>query len=61
MDESGTHEPDVWALILKEHGFVDVSASVIAAPPGSRRTTGTLLVRGVRGVRGGHEQPVASD
>ncbi|OKH93502.1 SAM-dependent methyltransferase [Streptomyces uncialis] len=52
------HEPDVWALILKEHGYVDVSASVIAAPPGSRRTTGTLLVRGVRG---GHEQPVASD
>lgn len=33
------HEPDVWALILKEHGYVDVSASVIAAPrvPGAPR------------------------
>ncbi|SCD88915.1 Methyltransferase domain-containing protein [Streptomyces sp. ScaeMP-e83] len=45
------YEPDVWALILKEHGYVDVSASVIAPPPGSRRT-GTLLVRAVRGGQG---------
>ncbi|MER6216395.1 MULTISPECIES: class I SAM-dependent methyltransferase [unclassified Streptomyces] len=41
-------EPDVWALILKEHGYVDVSASVLAPPSGSRRT-GTLFVRGVQG------------
>ncbi|MFE2127808.1 class I SAM-dependent methyltransferase [Streptomyces amritsarensis] len=42
------YEPDVWALILKEHGYVDVSASVIAPPPGTRRT-GTLFIRGVQG------------
>ncbi|WP_367125660.1 class I SAM-dependent methyltransferase [Streptomyces phytohabitans] len=41
------HEPDAWVLILHEHGFVDVSASVLAPPPGKRRT-GTLLVRAVR-------------
>lgn len=42
------YEPDVWARILEEHGFVDVSASVLAPPAGSRRT-GTLFVRGVPG------------
>ncbi|MEU9607490.1 class I SAM-dependent methyltransferase [Streptomyces sp. NPDC048057] len=41
------YEPDAWAVILKEHGYVDVSASVLAPPSGSRRT-GTLIVRGVR-------------
>lgn len=40
--------PDAWALILKEHGFVDVSVSVLAPPSGSRRT-GTLPVRSIRG------------
>ncbi|MGW9303592.1 class I SAM-dependent methyltransferase [Streptomyces cyaneofuscatus] len=51
------YEPDAWALILKEHGYVDVSASVIAPPSGSRRT-GTLLVRAVRGDQEpGPEQP----
>ncbi|MFF8437430.1 class I SAM-dependent methyltransferase [Streptomyces bacillaris] len=43
-------EPDAWVLLLKEHGYVDVSASVVDPPPGSRRT-GTLLVRAVREVR----------
>ncbi|WP_052848319.1 class I SAM-dependent methyltransferase [Streptomyces avicenniae] len=38
------YEPDVWGLTLKEFGYVEVSASVIAPPPGSRRT-GTLFVR----------------
>ncbi|MFF3991717.1 hypothetical protein ACFYX8_00195 [Streptomyces cyaneofuscatus] len=42
------YEPDAWKLILKEHGYVDMSASVIAPPSGSR-LTGTLLVRAVRG------------
>ncbi|WP_257895202.1 class I SAM-dependent methyltransferase [Streptomyces anulatus] len=42
------YEPDVWALILKEHGFVNVSVSVLAPPSGSRRT-GTLVVRGMQG------------
>ncbi|MEU8544451.1 class I SAM-dependent methyltransferase [Streptomyces sp. NPDC048717] len=45
------YEPDAWALTLGEHGFTDVSVSVLAAPPGNRRT-GTLLVRGVRGAQG---------
>ncbi|GAA2239190.1 hypothetical protein GCM10010232_27640 [Streptomyces amakusaensis] len=45
------YEPAVWEAILKEQGYADVSASVIDAPPGSRRT-GTLFVRGVRGIRG---------
>ncbi|PWS41556.1 class I SAM-dependent methyltransferase [Streptomyces sp. ZEA17I] len=40
-------EPDAWVLLLKEHGYVDVSASVVGPPPGSRRT-GTLLVRAAR-------------
>ncbi|MFE2292733.1 class I SAM-dependent methyltransferase [Streptomyces sp. NPDC059452] len=40
------YEPDAWTPILKEHGFADVSATVLAPPPGSRRT-GTLFVRGV--------------
>ncbi|KOG77975.1 MULTISPECIES: class I SAM-dependent methyltransferase [Streptomyces] len=44
------YEPGAWELILKEHGYVDVSASVIPPPSGSRRT-GTLLVRAVRGSR----------
>ncbi|WP_415957676.1 class I SAM-dependent methyltransferase [Streptomyces sp. 021-4] len=51
------YEPDAWALVLKEHGYVDVSASVITPPSGSRRT-GTLLVRAVRGDQEpGPEQP----
>ncbi len=41
-------EPEEWTLMLRDHGYVDVSASVITPPAGSRRT-GTLLVRGVRG------------
>ncbi|WP_255307946.1 hypothetical protein [Streptomyces marincola] len=43
-------EPDAWALMLTEHGYVDVSASVVAPPPGNRRA-GTLFVRGVNGGR----------
>ncbi|MFE1364638.1 class I SAM-dependent methyltransferase [Streptomyces anulatus] len=42
------YEPDAWALILKEHGFVDVSVSVLAPPSRSRRT-GTLFVRSIQG------------
>jgi SAM-dependent methyltransferase len=42
------HEPEAWAQLLGEHGYIDVTASVIPAPAGARRT-GTLLVRGVRG------------
>lgn len=51
------YEPDAWAPILKEHGYVDVSASMIAPPSGSR-LTGALLVRAVRGSQEpGSEQP----
>ncbi|MFD5751254.1 class I SAM-dependent methyltransferase [Streptomyces sp. NPDC127033] len=47
------YEPDAWALMLKDYGYVDVSASVIAPPP-ETRSTGTLVVRGVLGgVQGG--------
>ncbi|MEU0986002.1 class I SAM-dependent methyltransferase [Streptomyces sp. NPDC005953] len=42
------YDPGVWERTLKEHGFVDVSASVLAPPSGSRRT-GTLFVRCVQG------------
>ncbi len=38
------YEPDAWEGLLKEHGFSDVSADVLAAPPGNRKT-GTLIVR----------------
>ncbi|MGW4950686.1 class I SAM-dependent methyltransferase [Streptomyces parvulus] len=38
------YEPDGWERVLKEHGFTDVSAEVLAAPPGGRKT-GTLIVR----------------
>ncbi|MGW4032858.1 class I SAM-dependent methyltransferase [Streptomyces sp. NPDC004838] len=41
------YEPDVWAVTLKEHGYVDVSVNVIPPPVGSQRM-GTLLVRGRR-------------
>ncbi|MGY1997789.1 class I SAM-dependent methyltransferase [Streptomyces rochei] len=38
------YEPAAWERLLKEHGFSDVSADVLAAPPGNRKT-GTLIVR----------------
>ncbi|MFD8429217.1 hypothetical protein ACFV1R_16610 [Streptomyces coelicoflavus] len=38
------YEPDAWERVLKEHGFTDVTADVLAAPPGNRKT-GTLIVR----------------
>lgn len=38
------YEPEVWSELLREHGFTDVSARVVPAPPGPR-TVGTLLVR----------------
>ncbi len=38
------YEPDAWERLLQEHGFTDVSADVLAAPPGNRKT-GTLIVR----------------
>ncbi len=41
------YEPDAWERLLMEHGFSDVSADVLAAPPGNRKT-GTLIVRGAR-------------
>ncbi|MFE9024375.1 class I SAM-dependent methyltransferase [Streptomyces sp. NPDC007808] len=37
------YEPDVWERVLVEHGYTDVRATVLAAPPG-RRTVGTLIV-----------------
>ncbi|MEU2506877.1 class I SAM-dependent methyltransferase [Streptomyces sp. NPDC007863] len=38
------YEPDEWEARLKEAGFVNVRAQIIAPPPGRR--TGTLLVAG---------------
>ena len=38
------YEPDAWERVLKEHGFTDVTADVLAAPPGNLKT-GTLIVR----------------
>ncbi|MFE2353045.1 class I SAM-dependent methyltransferase [Streptomyces parvulus] len=38
------YEPDGWERVLKEYGFTDVTADVLAAPPGKRKT-GTLIVR----------------
>lgn len=38
------YEPDAWERLLKEQGFTDVAATVLAAPPGTR-TIGTLIVR----------------
>lgn len=40
------YEPDTWEDLLRRVGFTDVTAEVIAPPPGKR--TGTLLVRGTR-------------
>ncbi|MEV6761360.1 class I SAM-dependent methyltransferase [Streptomyces sp. NPDC051105] len=37
------YERDAWGRLLAEHGFGDVRAEVLAAPPG-RRTVGTLIV-----------------
>lgn len=38
------YEPDRWEDIVREHGFSNVTARVLAAPPGPRKI-GTLLVR----------------
>ncbi|GGQ26441.1 class I SAM-dependent methyltransferase [Streptomyces mutabilis] len=38
------YEPDAWEQLLKEYGFTDVDATVLAAPPGNR-TVGTFVVR----------------
>lgn len=38
------YEPAVWETLLKEHGYTDVEATLLPAPPGNRRT-GTLIVR----------------
>jgi SAM-dependent methyltransferase len=37
------YEPEAWEQVLTKHGFGEVYASVLAAPPG-RRTVGTLIV-----------------
>ncbi|PNG21405.1 class I SAM-dependent methyltransferase [Streptomyces cahuitamycinicus] len=38
------HEPDAWEHLLAEHGYMDVRATVLAAPPGPRKV-GTLIVQ----------------
>ncbi|MEV5351911.1 class I SAM-dependent methyltransferase [Streptomyces sp. NPDC052693] len=37
------YEPDAWENLLAEHGYMDVRATVLEAPPGTRRV-GTLIV-----------------
>ncbi|ROQ24465.1 methyltransferase family protein [Streptomyces sp. PanSC19] len=43
------YEAGTWGELLRQAGFTDVTAEVIAPPEGKR--TGTLLVRGLRGRR----------
>ncbi|MEU9195299.1 class I SAM-dependent methyltransferase [Streptomyces hundungensis] len=43
------YAPEIWCSLLKEYGFWEVTAKVLAACEHDRRTTGTLLVRAVRG------------
>lgn len=43
------YRPDTWCSLLGEHGFPEVNATVVPAPGNGTRTTGTLLVRAVRG------------
>ncbi|PJE95642.1 class I SAM-dependent methyltransferase [Streptomyces carminius] len=43
------YPPAIWTALFEEHGFEDVTAAVLPAPPHGRRRIGTLLVRGVRG------------
>jgi len=38
------YEPEAWERLLKEHGYTDVRAEVLDAPPGKRRV-GTLIIR----------------
>ncbi|MFE5296465.1 class I SAM-dependent methyltransferase [Streptomyces sp. NPDC056632] len=38
------YEPEGWKALLARHGFTDITARVIAAPPGPRKV-GTLLVQ----------------
>ncbi|MFD5796349.1 methyltransferase domain-containing protein [Streptomyces diastatochromogenes] len=38
------YEPDAWERLLKEHGYSDVQAAVVPAPPGNR-IIGTLIVQ----------------
>ncbi|MCP9985864.1 class I SAM-dependent methyltransferase [Streptomyces sudanensis] len=40
---------DVWAVLLKQHGFEEVAVTVLPAPEGRKKRIGTLLVRGRRG------------
>jgi SAM-dependent methyltransferase len=42
------YQPNTWCSLLEEHGFPEVTATVIPAPENDKRTTGTLLVRAVR-------------
>ncbi|MFF6869256.1 methyltransferase domain-containing protein [Streptomyces sp. NPDC012450] len=49
------YEPEIWCSLLKEYGFPEPTATVLPAPERDTRTTGTLLVRAVRGDRA---QPV---
>lgn len=39
---------DAWALLLKQHGFEEVTATVLPAPEGGTRQIGTMLIRGRR-------------
>ncbi|MER7918992.1 MULTISPECIES: class I SAM-dependent methyltransferase [unclassified Streptomyces] len=48
------YEPEIWCSRLEDHGFAEVTATVLPAPEQDTRTTGTLLVRAVRG-----DSPVA--
>lgn len=42
------YEPGTWAALLKEHGFCDVTTTLLPAPENDKRTMGTLLIRAVR-------------
>ncbi|MGX2995116.1 SAM-dependent methyltransferase [Streptomyces sp. JNUCC 64] len=46
------YPPAAWVRLLTEHGFEDVTASVLPPPAQGERRLGTLVVRGVRGSDG---------
>ncbi|MFE8941242.1 class I SAM-dependent methyltransferase [Streptomyces sp. NPDC007872] len=40
---------DTWATMLKQHGFEEVTVTILPAPEAGKKKIGTLLIRGRRG------------
>ncbi|GAB2584188.1 hypothetical protein GCM10027168_16300 [Streptomyces capparidis] len=43
------YPPETWTAMLSEHGFQDVTATVLPAPRHGKRRVGTLLIHAIRG------------